>query len=412
MNILQNITIAFRAIRSNLLRTILTFLIIAFGIMALVGILTSIDAIKASINDSFSSMGANSFNIRNRWNSGGKVGKGGKKPKPFPSIRYEEALEFKERYNFPSVVSISMRGTQIATIKLKSKKTNPNVNVTGGDENYLKVSGYDIKEGRNFTDQELYHGSNVAIIGNDVVSKIFDNTDTIINSNISIGSMKYKVIGVLNSKGASSVFSGDNIVILPLQNTRRVFGSNDNSFIITAKVRVPQELEIASSEATGIMRNIRRLRIGEEDDFRVTRSDSLAAELIDNLKYVTIATSVIGFITLLGAAIGLMNIMLVSVTERTREIGISKAIGATRKNIRMQFLTEAIVICQIGGILGIILGVLAGNGVSILVHGTFIVPWFWILNGLVFCFIVGIISGLYPAIKASRLDPIEALRYE
>jgi putative ABC transport system permease protein len=174
----------------------------------------------------------------------------------------------------------------------------------------------------------------------------------------------------------------------------------------------PTDIEPAKGEAIGLMRNIRKDRIGAENSFEITQSDSLAGIVIDSISTVTSAAAIIGIITLLGAAIGLMNIMLVSVTERTREIGIRKSLGATRSVIRRQFLTEAIVICQLGGLLGIILGVLIGNLISFAIGGTFIIPWLWIISGVTLCFFVGLLSGIYPAIKASNLDPIEALRYE
>lgn len=410
MNLTENIRLALQSIRSNLVRTILTCLIIAFGIMALVGILTAIDSLEGSIKSNFSSLGANSFSIEQKRDSG-RRGRG-HDDKPGPPILYREAILFKERYSFPAVVSISETVTGISTIKHDSKKTNPNVLVNGVDENFLLTSGNEIGNGRYFTLDEIQEGSPVIVLGQDVVDKIFGKQEDPVNRFVSMYAIRYRVIGVLESMGSSMVSQGDNVVLIPLLNAMRNFIGYDNSVNVDVNVAAIEQLQPAIDEATSLLRNVRGLRLREEIDFEISKSDELANELIGNLRFVTYAATLIGIITLFGAAIGLMNIMLVSVTERTREIGVSKALGATRMEIRRQFLTEAIVICQIGGILGIILGILVGNLVSLVLGADFIIPWVWIGAGILFCFLVGLVSGLYPAIKASRLDPIEALRYE
>jgi len=408
----ENISISLRAIRSQKLRTALTMLIISIGILSLVGTLTAIDAIKDSISSNFTRMGANTFTIRNKEMTV-RIGKRGRGPKNYRQITYDEAVRFSKEYNFPAFPSVSTMASGAATIKFESKKSNPNIRVFGGDVNYMATSGYDLEKGRNFSPQEVEYGNHVAILGKDVVDALFDKNTDPIDKVITIGSGKYKVIGLLKSKGNSVGFGGDKVAIIPLNNVRQYFSRPNMSFTINVMANNPQQMEAAISEATGIFRIIRNIPIGVEDNFEITKSDNLANLLIENTQKVTAGATLIGIITLLGAAIGLMNIMLVSVSERTREIGIRKAVGANHKTIRNQFLVEAIVICQLGGIFGVFLSILIGNIFSFFVlGGNFIMPWAWTILGFSICMVVGLASGLYPAVKASRLDPIESLRFE
>jgi len=406
----ENIRVALTAIRGQMLRTVLTILIIAFGIMALVGILTSIDALKGSISSSFSSMGSNSFTIRNA-GMNVRIGGNSKKTKRHAKITYYQALEFSNRFEYPSVVSVSTMANPVGEIKFESEKSNPNITIMGVDPNYLDVSGYTLEEGRNFSEHDLSEGLHVCLLGKELVNKLFSKTNPI-DKIVSVGAAKYRVVGTLGEKGSSMGFGGDKVCLIPLLNAKQDYGTANSTYTTTVKLTQITDLEPSIGEAISVMRNIRKDRIGQEDSFEITQSDSLSSMVIESLSTVTWSATIIGIITLLGASIGLMNIMLVSVTERTREIGIRKSLGATRQIIRRQFLTEAVVICQLGGITGVILGVLIGNLISMAVGGDFIIPWLWIGLGITLCFLVGLGSGIYPAIKASNLDPIEALRYE
>ncbi len=411
---MENVKEGLKSINANRLRTILTAAIIAIGITSLVGILTAIDGIQASIDDSFSNLGANTFDIeRKRIDRGSNQGK---KAKVHPPIRYDELARFKKEYNGPGIVSINTVVSWTAEIKYRSKVTNPNIMVRGGDENFLIVDGYDVKNGRGFSQLEIDNGAYVAIIGSEVVDALFEEEEDPVGKKISILGTKFKVLGTLQEQGGVGSGGGggvDRRIVIPTQ-TARIIG-NDRQFGWEATVALSDPLTIdkATGISTGLMRAIRGDRPKDENSFEVRVSKSLAERLGEITGYLRVGGFTIGFITLLGASIGLMNIMLVSVTERTREIGVRKALGATPLKIRQQFLIEALVICQMGGIGGIVLGILIGNLIArVMGINVFVVPWVWILFGVVVGMIVGLISGYIPAFKASKLDPIESLRFE
>ncbi len=411
MDLSENIREGIKSIKANKLRTILTAAIIAIGISALVGMLTTIDGIQASINKSFSSLGANAFDIRSKRNSRGHSQ--GKQEKVYPPINYEEAIEFKEKYNGAGVPGISTFVTGIVEAKRGSKITNPNLPVRGGDENYLSVEGADLAKGRTFSQVEVQNGRNVVIIGSEVYKTLFDDNEDPINKNISFLGSKFRVIGLIDDQGGVSGNSGTNRVLLvPLETARRIAGDRTLRFDISVSQSDPTKMEYAMGIATGLMRKIRKDKVGEPNSFEIRESKSLAEKLAELTGILTWVGAGVGVITLIGASIALMNIMLVSVTERTREIGVRKALGATPQKIRQQFLIEALVICQLGGLGGIVLGIVFGNVIANFLDGGFVIPWLWIILGVVVGMLVGLLSGYIPAYKAAKLDPIESLRFE
>jgi putative ABC transport system permease protein len=425
MTLRDTLSLAFRTVRGNRLRTGITVAIITLGITALIGINTAIVAIKQKFVESFSSMGATGFTIRfrePRWFGGGgdnikKENKGQKKErksnmgKPITKLQAET---FKENYDFPSTVCLFLFGKNNAIVSRENKKSNPTVRVYGGDENFINQNGFKLAYGRNLTDLDVQTSRNVCILGKDVAAKFFgESLERPVDKMIKIDNIPFRVVGTLEPKGSTLGMSWDNVVITSYSNVRRYFNSNPNaSFNIQIKVPDVKLIEGAIGQATGVFRPIRKLATTEDDNFAIDKSDSFVEMLMRNLSVISISAVVIGIITLVGAAIGLMNIMLVAVTERTKEVGLIKAIGGKKRNVRYQFLYESIIISMLGAGFGIVLGILLGNVVGLLMSTSFIIPWNWVLFGVVICSIVGLAAGIYPAMKASRLNPIEALRYE
>lgn len=412
MNLLENIKEGLRSIKGNLLRTILTALIVTLGITSLVGILTAIDGIQYSVTDSLSELGVNTFDIYSKRNRRGR--RSGIQEKSQPPLKLKEAMRFIDNYRFPASVSLSTGVTSVAEVKYASKKTNPNVGINGVNDEYVALEGLNIDKGRNFSTIEIQYGRNVAIIGKDLQESLFDDNESPINKEIALLGNKYLVIGILEERGQIGGGGGpDNSVLIPILNASRLSSSRVLRYGLTVGINDPTQMEMAMGEATALMRKIRQDQLGDVNSFEIAKSESLAERLEEITSVMRLGGFGIGFITLLGASIALMNIMLVSVTERTREVGVRKALGATPLRIRQQFIIEAIVVCLLGGLAGVILGIGIGNLISsvIGIEG-FVVPWLWVLVGLVVCIVVGLISGYYPANKAAKLDPIESLRFE
>lgn len=406
----ENVRIAFFSIKSQVLRTVLTVLIIAIGITALVGILSAVSALENTITSDFASMGTNTFNLQ-RYDSQIRVN-GGERDKVNPILGYREVKEFKERFEFPeSQVAISFTGTSSAEIKFDSEKTDPEASILGVNENYLHNSGLSLEKGRDFTIFDIENNNNVAIIGADVKNGLLEGREPI-DKIISIRGVKFRVIGVLESKGSTFGNNQDLRVLIPIQVARSMYTNPNINYNISVRVENQEMLEGAEDEAIITFRNVRGLNPVEENNFGIARSDDLLNRIFSITQYLNIAAWVISIITIFGSSIALMNIMLVSVSERTREIGVRKALGAKRTTIATQFFMETLIIGQIGGVLGIILGILIGLAVSTSVGFDFTTPWVAILWATAITLIVAILAGSYPAAKAAKQDPIESLRYE
>ncbi len=406
---LENIREGLRSIKANLLRSVLTAVIVTFGITALVGSLTAVEGIGYTLNESLSSLGANTFDIYSKRNRGSS--QQGIKERVFKPLQLNEVQRFIDLYKFPASICLSADLTGIAEIKHQSKKTNPNIAVNGINEDYMSVKSLNFEKGRNFSPLEIQYGSKGVVLGKKVYDAVFDSNEDPIGSEVSFKGTQFRVIGVLKEKGQLAEDNYDNTVFIPVIVANQMASGRGLDYNLSVAIQDASKLDMAMGEATGLMRSIRRDQIGNLNSFELDKSDTLS-ELNNLMSIITWVGLGIGFVTLLGSSIALMNIMLVSVTERTREVGVRKALGATPFKIRQQFIIEAIVVCLLGGIAGVILGVIAGNLLAGVMNMAFVLPWLWMVVGLVVCVGVGLLSGYYPANKASKLDPIESLRFE
>lgn len=406
----ENIRIALGSIRTQLLRTILTVFIIGIGIWALVGILTVVSALENTLSSDFASMGANTFNLQRYDNS--ELVNNDATQKINPIISYPQAKSFKENYNFPlTTTSISFTAASNAEVKFDAQKTEPEISILGVDEHFLTNSGLELSKGRNFTSFDVQNNAFACIVGSDFEKGLLKDVNPI-DKVISIRGAKFRVIGVLKEKGSTFGNSQDLRVMIPIQIARSLFTAPEINYSVSTMVERKEMLDEALDYAILTMRQVRNLSPVQENNFGVSRSDDLINRILSITQYLGISAWVIGIITIFGSSIALMNIMLVSVTERTREIGVRKALGAKRSTIAIQFFIETLVIGQLGGLLGLILGILSGFGIAAALDFSFVIPWGAIGAAFATTFMVTIVSGSYPAIKASKLDPIEALRYE
>ncbi len=409
MQLAESFKMALDSLRANKLRSALTLLGIAIGLFSIIIVMTSIGAIQKSVEDAFNSIGTNNFIIQKM--PAVRMGGPGswRKYRNRKDITIAQGERLKEITTLPAAVGIKLQKSS-RVVKYGSQSTNPDVMLIGVNLDEFIINDYEIEEGRGISKQDEIYARPVCVIGQDIVDKLFKSVDPI-GEKIRVDNLNLEVIGTIKKIGSVLGQDQDNFIAIPLSTYKRAYGDK-SSAQITVMAESEDLLEKTKNEVIGALRIIRKVPPGKDNDFEIVTNDQLIEQFNDLTKYFKLGAGIIAFIALLAAGIGIMNIMLVSVTERTKEIGIRKAIGARKITIKTQFVVEAVILSLIGGLIGILLGVIGGNIVAVYLKVSAILPLDWILIGLLVTSIVGVIFGVYPAAKASNLDPIEALRYE
>lgn len=408
MQIKESIVMALDSLTNNKLRSVLTLVGIAIGLFSIIIVMTAIGAVQKTVEDTFNSIGTNNFIIQKYpavsiGHSNWRLYRNRK------DLTVEDGERLQDLTILPKAIGLELdRGGKV--VKYENKSTNPNVNVIGSNLDNMMVNDWQVESGRAFTKQDMDYSRNVVILGKDVENKIFDYIDPV-GMEVTVDNHNFEVIGVFESKGSVLGQGQDNFVALPLTTYQKIYGKDEGG-TYTIMAHSTELMSRTMDEVIGALRVIRKVPLGEDNDFEIVTNDQLIDQFNDLTQYFKLGAGVVAFIALLAAGVGIMNIMLVSVTERTREIGIRKAIGAKKAIIRSQFVAEAVVLSQIGGLAGILIGVIGGNLVAVAIGVSVVVPIEWILIGLTVTTLVGVVFGVYPAMKASNLDPIEALRYE
>lgn len=406
----ESLAMALVSLKTNKLRSVLTLLSMAVGVFSIIAVMTAMGVMVNSIENGLSQLGVNTFQVQRNPMFNSDDPRERAKIRNRKKITYSQGLLVKERTTFAKAVGLeSWQGGKIVSTTT-GQKTNPGVSIAGEDVEGFITNDWLIGDGRMFTTDEVASGKSVAILGTVVVNKLFPKSDPL-GQSIRVDGHEYQVIGVLEPKGGMLGGNQDNFIVIPLTTLFSVYGA-DRDVHIMVQSSSRQTYEDCIEQVRGTLRAARHVDPGAEDDFYIFSNDTVIQQFKIFSDYVELGLLFISGVALIAAGVGIMNIMLVSVTERTREIGIRKAIGARRNNILAQFILEAVVLSELGGVLGIIMGVIAGNIIALVFTVPPVIPIGWTTLGFVTCSVIGIVFGVYPAWKAANLDPIEALRYE